>query len=386
MGKSKEIKKNIIISGLDLNAGNRGTAALGYGAFSFLKEKGYLTDDIELIKFVFYRNLFRKKSERIKEEILNVQGRVYHRKIVFIRAYEKILYEKFHVFLPFSSFKKYLCNIKCVAAINGGDGFSDIYGTKIFHSRLTEILLAIKAGIPVIILPQTIGPFVEKDNRELAHYILKSASKIYVRDDKYIDELDKLNLAYERSRDLSCYMKPEPVNIDIEENAIGINVSGLAYFNRFTGLEGQFDNYPKLLSIIIGKFQKMKVPVYLIPHSYIANNPLASGDDMLACKEVYEATTDKTGLYWVDKDLKSPQVKYVISQMKFFIGTRMHANFAAIYTGVPLYGLGYSYKFEGAFRENGVYDNNVSLINNISAEQCEEIANRVIEYYKKVVL
>ena len=261
--------------------------------------------------------------------------------------------------------------------------FSDIYGTKIFHSRLTEILLAIKAGIPVIILPQTIGPFVEKDNRELAHYILKSASKIYVRDDKYIDELDKLNLAYERSRDLSCYMKPEPVNIDIEENAIGINVSGLAYFNRFTGLEGQFDNYPKLLSIIIGKFQKMKVPVYLIPHSYIANNPLASGDDMLACKEVYEAATDKTGLYWVDKDLKSPQVKYVISQMNFFIGTRMHANFAAIYTGVPLYGLGYSYKFEGAFRENGVYDNNVSLINNISAEQCEEIANRVIEYYKK---
>lgn len=40
--------------------------------------------------------------------------------------------------------------------------------------------------------------------------------------------------------------------------------------------------------------------------------------------------------------------------MSFFIGTRMHANFAAIYTGVPLFGLAYSYKFEGAFNANGL--------------------------------
>lgn len=57
---------------------------------------------------------------------------------------------------------------------------------------------------------------------------------------------------------------------------------------------------------------------------------------------------DKTNVVFVDEDLISPRVKYVISKMSFFIGTRMHANFAAIFTNVPLFGLAYSYKFQGA--------------------------------------
>ncbi len=41
MGKC-EMKKYFILSGLGLNDNNRGTAALGYGAFSFLVQKGCL--------------------------------------------------------------------------------------------------------------------------------------------------------------------------------------------------------------------------------------------------------------------------------------------------------------------------------------------------------
>lgn len=57
---------------------------------------------------------------------------------------------------------------------------------------------------------------------------------------------------------------------------------------------------------------------------------------MIVIRDLYGKLEDNTNVYVVDRDLISPQVKYVISQMQFFIGTRMHANFAAIYTGVPL--------------------------------------------------
>ena len=54
--------------------------------------------------------------------------------------------------------------------------------------------------------------------------------------------------------------------------------------------------------------------------------------------------------------------------MDYFIGTRMHANFAAIFSHIPVFGLAYSYKFEGAFATNGLKDSTF-MINNMEVEQ-----------------
>ena len=80
--------------------------------------------------------------------------------------------------------------------------------------------------------------------------------------------------------------------------------------------------------------------------------------------------------------MTSPQTKYVISQMTFFIGTRMHANFAAIFTKVPVFGLAYSYKFKGAFENNGIFGQ-TAMINNISTQQADEIVNQIALTFKK---
>lgn len=75
--------------------------------------------------------------------------------------------------------RKLLKSVEYVAAINGGDGFSDIYGTDTFHSRLLETWIALKMNIPVIQLPQTLGPFQLQRNYDEARYIL-SHSKPYM--------------------------------------------------------------------------------------------------------------------------------------------------------------------------------------------------------------
>lgn len=376
-------KEYIIISGLNLGDNNRGTAALGYGSVSFLFEKGFLKPGMGLLNLRPYKNFLKRRNLRNTTEVISSDGIEWTHTTLSVFFLEWWLLYKYGIRLPWTTCGRAIKRTKCVAAINGGDGFSDIYNTKTFISRLYDTWIAMKRNIPVIILPQTIGPFELDSNREMANKILRYAEKIYVRDDKFVMELEKMGLEYEITKDLSYYMKPQPWDINIIPGSIGINVSGLAYSNKFRTLSGQFDAYPELIDRLITRFQELGKIVYLIPHSYNYQHPEYANDDMEACQAAYDRLKDKTNVIFINKDLISPQVKYVISKMSFFIGTRMHANFAAIYTGVPLFGLAYSYKFEGAFRENGVFDDNVLMINNIGEEDIKEIIDKIESFYWK---
>ena len=383
MGKDK-IKKYVIISGFNVNDNNRGTAALGYGAVSFCQEYGYLHDGQELLNVKFVKK-FWKKLYRDTTEVYNLYGKVWKHHTVYVFAFEQFLLYKFKMTLPFTKFGRLLRNIELVACINGGDGFSDIYGTHSFLKRLSDTKMAMNYGIPIIQLPQTLGPFNDKQNYDLAKKILRYSSVIYVRDEKFIPELEKLGVKFILTKDLSAYMQPEPWNIDIKSESIGINVSGLAYSNRFRTLSGQFDAYPELINRLICHFRDKGHTIYLIPHSYNYGCPESNNDDIVACKAAYEKLQDKNNVVLIDKDLISPQIKYVISKMAFFIGTRMHANFAAIYTKVPVFGLAYSYKFAGAFNANGLDgEKQTVMINNIEKKEIGDIVNKVELMYLKL--
>lgn len=377
------MKKYIVISGLMLNDNNRGTAALGYGAFGFLQEKKIWNNSSELLDIRIIKNFLKKDNRTIKRYIIQVQGKEIKKTSIPVFFVELWLLLKFRLLLPFTPFGKHLRKTKCIAAINGGDGFSDIYSTSTYLGRLKESEIAIAANIPLVILPQTLGPFENHSNYEIAEFILKNASSVYVRDDKFVPELKKMGIKYEITNDLSAYMKPEPWDISIDKsNSIGINVSGLAYSNSFRTLSGQFDYYPYLINSLIEHFQQKGKMVYLIPHSYHYGSPEPSNDDLLACRETYFKLIDKRNVILIEKDLKSPQIKYLISQMSFFIGTRMHANYAAIFTNVPLYGLAYSYKFQGAFEHNGIF-NRISMINNIGKEDISYIIENIEKSYQE---
>ncbi len=384
MGKSKSIKKYFIISGLNLRDNNRGTAALGYGAISFLLEKGELHDGDVLVNFRVFNNFLKFNNWKTFSEDIVIGNKQFHKKTIMVWSVEDKLFKNIGLRLPFTRFGSILRRVRKVAAINGGDGFSDIYSSETFNMRLTETHYAMLLGIPVIQLPQTLGPFNKSKNMKEAARILKYSEKVYVRDDKFVKELDHIGVKYELTKDLSAFMLPMSWGIEIKKNAIGINVSGMAYSNKFRSLSGQFDNYPLLIDKLIQHFQRKGLPVYLIPHSYHYGIPEENNDDMVACQEAYNRLIDKTNVFFVDHDLISPQVKYTISKMSFFIGTRMHANFAAIYTGVPLFGLAYSYKFEGAFNANGLDGKEqTAIINNISKNDIPSVIEKIEKIYQK---
>jgi polysaccharide pyruvyl transferase WcaK-like protein len=383
MGKNK---KYVLISEFNLNDSNRGNAALAYGSIEFLKEKLFLKGDEELISIYVYRNRFRKSNILPSSVSLEVDGVKWHHTWIRVFFIEWLLFLKFGLLNPFSRFGRVVRHSVLSVALNGGDGFSDIYGTSTFLSRLKVSYIAIKRSIPLILMPQTIGPFSQKANREIADKLLKYSKKIYVRDTQFVDELDKMGLKYEQTKDLSYYMKPQPWDIQIDKGTIGINVSGLAYSNKYRSLSGQFECYPILIDRLITHFRDMGHQIVLIPHSYNYQNPEKDNDDMIACKQAFDRLKDKSGVSIIDKDLISPQAKYIISKLSFFVGTRMHANFAAIYTNVPVFGLSYSYKFKGAFDANGLDgEKQTVMVKNITEEEIPRILKKVDAFYQSIV-
>lgn len=380
MGKSKQ--KFIVISGFDIHDNNRGTQALGYGSLSFLEQRYGLTPNTKILSLRFIKNPLKQENRINKVDKVRVGDKEFCIKTLNVFFLEKTLLEKFHITLPFTPFGKAIRNMEYVAAINGGDGFSDIYSTQTFYWRLPETLMAIKAGIPTIQLPQTLGPFEKKGNYALAKYILLAAKDVYVRDERFVEELKKMGVKYELTNDLSYFMLPEPFDIKIENGAIGLNISGLAYSNHFRTLTGQFENYKYLCEQIVKYFQSVNSPVYLISHSYNYNSPETDNDDMEASRKFFDSLKNKSGVILVDQDLPSPKTKYLISKMSFFIGTRMHANFAAIFTKVPVFGLAYSYKFKGAFENNGIFGQ-TAMINNITKTQADDIVKKMATVFEK---
>lgn len=374
------VHQYIIISGLNLHDNNRGTAALGYGAVSFLCENGFLKKGMDILNVRPYKNIFKRSNRIKKTEIITVNGFNWEHVIVGVFFIEWLLLLYCGIRLPWTRLGHIIRHVKYVAAINGGDGFSDIYNTKTFLSRLPDTLMALKKKIPYIILPQTLGPFEYESNKKIAERILCNAKYVFVRDNKFVAELNRMGVKYEITKDLSYYMQPQPFDIKIRNKAVGINVSGLAYSNSFRTLAGQFDAYPYLIKVLIESFQKLGCNIYLIPHSYNYQLPEDGNDDIIAIRKAYESLNDKTNVFKVDMDLISPKQKYVISRMTYFVGTRMHANFAAIYTGVPLFGLAYSYKFEGAFEANGLHGK-TAMINNIGKDTADAIVKTIIQDY-----
>lgn len=370
--------KYVILSDFNVRSNNRGTAALGYGALAFLQSKGYIDDGFEIVKIRFHRYPWSKiPKEKVSE--LDINGKKWKLHELSVWALERYLY-RFRLHLLNTLYRRIISNVRIVAAINGGDGLTDLYGNKLLDSRLPEMKLAIESRIPFIVMPQTIGPFLDPANKERILSILGKAQKIYVRDTNFVKELEDKGLQYEVDNDLSCYMQPEPVDVEIKHPCVGVNVSGLAYSNRFGNLAGEFDCYPALMEGIVRMFQSKGCNVYIIPHSYNTERIEANNDDMEASKQFYDGLTEKENVFFVDRNLISPQIKYLISRMDFFIGTRMHANFAAIFTGTPVFGLAYSYKFKGAFERNGIY-NRVALINNLKESDISGVLSQIESAY-----
>lgn len=140
-------------------------------------------------------------------------------------------------------------------------------------------------------------------------------------------------------------------------NTVGINVS------EMTIKDENPHAYANVMAVIRHILDNTDMSVCLIPHVYSVEE---NRNDYPILKKIYDEVNDPR-ISIVDKEYNCEQLKYIISNCRFFIGARTHSTIAAYSTEVPTLVIGYSVKSKGiAIDLFGTYDGYVIPYNELT--------------------
>lgn len=235
-----------------------------------------------------------------------------------------------------------------VIDIGAGDSFADIYGPARLRRMFAMKFLTHLAGRPMVVAPQTVGPFTKPVSRLLARLTLKLSKVVASRDRLSTEAARALgaNHVIEAS-DVALrlpYTKPGPR--EAGPVRVGLNVSGLLMNGGYTGknMFGLTVDYPGLIRSLIRDLQDRGAEVHLVPH--VITNKGDVEDDV---KVSADLAAEFPGAVLAPNFADPSEAKTYIAALDFFAGARMHACIAAFSSGVPVVPMAYSRKFEGMF-------------------------------------
>lgn len=252
---------------------------------------------------------------------------------------------------------RYLSQLKAcdiVLDIGEGDSFTDIYGLERFRMQTYAKGFALLFGKPLILSPQTIGPFDGNWTKRIASALMKRCQKVYARDvlsSAYLRELGIVDNADE-AIDVAFRLPFQKLARSQDGKIrVGINVSGLLYHGGYSG-NNQFNlsvDYKALTENLLAYFsQRRDCEIHLVGH--VLTEWVGNEDDYSVSVELAKKYP---GTLVAEKFLSPGAAKSYIAGLDYFTGARMHACIAAFSSGTPVTPLAYSRKFQGLFSTLG---------------------------------
>ncbi len=254
-----------------------------------------------------------------------------------------------------------------IGDIRGGDSFSDIYGLKNLLLGSLPVFIPLLLNKKTMLFPQTYGPYDTRLGKFIARLIINHAAHIFSRDRQSADTIKILlqNHATEKFvtfcpdvafmldalAPASPVIQP-PLHLKEHTPLIGFNVNGLMYNGGYTrdNMFGLKLDY-RLFTRRVTETLLMQTPAHIlfVPHTFGPPGNINSDPD--ACRDVLDSLPDtyKDRVHMVTSEYNQSEIKGIIRQCDFFIGSRMHACIAALSQGIPTIGVAYSKKFSGVF-------------------------------------
>lgn len=243
-----------------------------------------------------------------------------------------------------------------VIDIGAGDSFSDIYGSGRLFRMFGMKFLVHLARTPLVVAPQTIGPFHKRWSRFLARLTLQQSALVATRDPKSTAALRELGYTKPivEASDVALRL-PFTVPSSRTSNVpvrVGVNASGLLMVGGYRKSNdfGLVIDYPVLLRDLVRNFLARGAEVHLVPHVIVNEGRLRLEDDLRACESLAEEFPEAR----LAPAFESPsEAKSYIAGLDFFVGARMHACIAALSSGVAVVPMAYSRKFASLFDSLG---------------------------------
>ncbi|HAL64735.1 MAG TPA: hypothetical protein DCP10_04090 [Bacteroidales bacterium] len=370
----------ICLMGAALRTGNLGVSALGR---SFMKIAAHYKPD------AYFYLLFGSKRNgiehiQINNKLIPIQI-VNYRLSLKANLHEHLMWILFlamiHKILPIKIIRKkiietnrYLKAIyesELICDIHGGDSFSDIYGLRRFIELVIPNIIIFLLNKDLILLPQTYGPFNSRISKIMSSYVMRKSAKVYSRDKagvKIVKDLCK-NMKSEIyfCPDVAFILDAaEPDKLEViprisydDQRIIGINVSGLLYNGGYTKnnmFHFKFDYEDFIIKLINFFLEKTDSDILFIPHTITSRGHVE--DDLSACEKVMSKIGNnyKNRIHLVTGNYDECEIKGLIGNCDYFIGSRMHSCIAALSQGIPTSCIAYSRKFHGIFDSVGMSD------------------------------
>jgi colanic acid/amylovoran biosynthesis protein len=240
-----------------------------------------------------------------------------------------------------------------VVIASGGDVFSSDYGA--LQRHLLPLEIALNAGVPVVFLAQSIGPFKQKSDADAWTAIARRCQLITVREKisyNYITE--DLGL----SKDLVKFTadpafllapsSPEQVasmlgfyGIKQDRPIIALGVS--QGISRYAGCN--YDQHLKAwYEVVQLLLNELDAEVVLVPH---VQEIAANNDDRILATNLIRLLDFNPRVHLMSADHSASEFKGLISACDLVISERMHAAIAGLSSGVCTIAVGYSIKAEG---------------------------------------
>ena len=197
-----------------------------------------------------------------------------------------------------------------------------------------------RKGVPTILWCCSIDDIVidRQMKRDLLRY-----KYIFVRESISYENLVKVGIPKHKlvkCCDPAFTLKARKVDLPkgfLPSKTVGINVSELVVNGH------NLKAYSCFVELIRYIIEKTDLSVCLIPHVY--NVSKNSNDFGIMKRMVNDCPSDR--VFLIDREYDCEQLKYIISQCQFFIGSRTHATIAAYSSCVPTIAVGYSVKSKG---------------------------------------
>jgi colanic acid/amylovoran biosynthesis protein len=257
-----------------------------------------------------------------------------------------------------------------VLVIAGGDSFADLYGDRRWQAVTAPMRLALRLRRPLVLLPQTYGPFRSPSALRSSAELVHRADMSWARDRPGHEALVALaarrhDPARHRLGVDVAFAVPPATEAEVDRwygvcaagdgEQIAVNVSGLLASGGGGPHGPHLARASEYRTAVAGLVRHVlradrSARVVLVPHVLGS----AAESDLTACRELAAELGPRV--------LAAPPVadpaivKGLIARSTWFCGARMHATIAALSTGVPAAAIAYSDKFAGTFAEVGRSD------------------------------
>lgn len=283
---------------------------------------------------------------------------------------------------------KTMANAGVALDISGGDSFTDLYGDHRWNLVAGWKELCLAMGTPLVLAPQTYGPFDDPTRRAEAAGLIRASHQAWARDADGLAALqDLLGDDFDSARhregvDVAFALpvgEPKPAPADGRVR-VAVNISGLVLDDpesqRRFGIAVDYGSVVR--RVLDGLLADEAVEVMLLAH--VRSQPgMLDGDDH-ACRRLEAELAPKVGdRISVLEPETAGDAKAWVQTCDWLVGTRMHATIAALSSGVPAATIAYSHKAAGVFASVGQGDAVVDA-RSVSDDDCVE---RTLELFSE---